>query len=311
MLTERLLWIGEDPASQQLFELAQRVAPVSTTVLISGERGTGKNYLARLIHELGPRRDTPYLKIDCEALPSELAEAELFGYERGGFPGAGERKLGALELGLKGTVVLDEIAALSEDVQEKLSRVLEKRTLERLGGKETVAVETRLIALTNADLGAAVRDGRFREDLLHRLDIAKIWIPPLRERPADILPLAEHLLGRIGKKHGKLGMKLAEKTKAILQDYKWPGNVGELQNVLEDAVIAGKTTTIEPGDLPAEVQMTGRLQGNGNLRGLEEVEREAIVATLEATDYQIGKSAQILGISRKTLLEKRKKFGLE
>jgi two-component system, NtrC family, response regulator AtoC len=311
MLTERLQWIGEDPASQKLFELALRVAPVPTTVLISGERGTGKNYLARVIHELGSRRDTPYLKIDCEALPSELAEAELFGYERGGFPGAGERKLGALELALKGTVVVGEIAALSASVQEKLSRVLEKRTLERLGGKETVTVESRLIALTNTDLGTAVKDGRFREDLFHRLDLAKIWIPPLRERAADILPLAEHLLTRIGKKYGKPGLKLAEKTKALLQAHKWRGNVGELQSVLEAAVICGETATIEPAYFPFEVQAAGRAQGNGNLRGLEEVEREAIVATLEATDYQIGKSAQILGISRKTLLEKRKKFGLE
>ncbi len=272
---------------------------------------TGKNYLARLIHELGPRRDTPFLKIDCEALPDELTEAELFGYERGGFPGAGERKIGALELALKGTVVLDEIATLSAGVQEKLSRVLEKRTLERLGGKEIVTVESRLIALTNADLSTAVKDGRFREDLYHRLDMAKIWIAPLRERAADILPLAEHLLGRIGKKHGKPGVKLSENAKPILQAYKWPGNLGELQSILEGAVIAGQTAVLERADFPTAVQAAGPQQGNGDLRGLEQVEREAIVATLEATDYQIGKSAQILGISRKTLLEKRKKFGLE
>jgi DNA-binding NtrC family response regulator len=311
MLTERLLWIGEDPASQKLFELAQRVAPVPTTVLISGERGTGKNYLARLIHELGPRRDTPFLKIDCAALPSDLAEAELFGYERGGFPGAGERKIGAFELALKGTVVLDGIEVLSPRVQEKLARVLQDRKLERLGGKETVTVDSRMIALTNTDLSTGVKEGRFRAELYQRLDLAKIWIAPLRERAADILPLAEHLVEVIGKRHGKAGTKLGDKSRAVLQAHKWPGNVHELQTVLEEALLAGQAMTIEPEHFPAAVQAAERHRGNGNLRGLEEVEREAIVATLAATDYQIGKSAQILGISRKTLLEKRKKFGLE
>lgn len=203
MLSERLPWIGQDPASQKLFELAQRAAPVPTTILISGESGTGKNHLARLIHELGPRRDTPFLKIDCTALPSELAEAELFGYERGGFPGAGERKLGAFELGLKGTIVVDGIAGLNASAQGRLLRVLQDRTLERLGGTERVPVEARLIALTSVDMGAAVKEGRFREDLYQRMDMAKIWVAPLRERAADVLPLAEHFLTELRKEHGK------------------------------------------------------------------------------------------------------------
>ena len=174
MFNERLPWIGNDPASQKLFELAQRVAPVPTTILISGESGTGKNYLARLIHELGPRRDTPFLKIDCTALPSELAEAELFGYERGAFAGAGERKLGAFEMGLKGTVVVDEIAPLNADAQARLLQVLREQKMQRLGGKEAVLVEARLIALNSEDMGAAIKEGRFREDLYQRLDMAKI-----------------------------------------------------------------------------------------------------------------------------------------
>jgi len=311
MLSQRLPWIGEDPASQKLFELAQRVAPVPTTILISGESGTGKKYLARLIHELGPRRDTPFLKIDCSALPGELAEAELFGYERGGFPGAGERKLGAFELGLKGTVVLDEVSALTGSSQQKLLRVLEHQKLERLGGKEAVTVEARLIALTNVDMGAAVKDGRFREDLYKRLDMAKIWVSPLRERAGDILPLTEHLLGAIGAKRGRMKMQLAEKTRELFQAYRWPGNLREMESVLERAVSGAKSELLEPGDFPSEIQAAGKKSGEAHLRGLEEIEREAIVATLEATEYQIGRSAGILGISRKTLLEKRKKFGLE
>jgi DNA-binding NtrC family response regulator len=310
MLSERLLWIGEDPASQKLFELAQGVAPVATPVLISGERGTGKNYLARLIHEFGPRRDAPFLTIHCSALPNGLVEAELFGYERGGFAGATERKLGAFELALQGTVVLDEIASLNATAQERLLRALQERSLTRLGGTKPFSVESRVIALTNADMPAAVKDGRFRAELYQRLDMARIWVPPLRERPVDILPLAEFFLESLGRKHGKPGMHLGERAKTVLQVYRWPGNVQELQAVLERAVTSGQAVTIEATDLPTELQAAGQQNGDGHLRGLEEVEREAILATLEATDYQIGRSAQILGISRKTLLEKRKKFGM-
>ncbi|HEY2121672.1 MAG TPA: sigma-54 dependent transcriptional regulator [Candidatus Acidoferrum sp.] len=313
MLSERLPWIGEDPASQKLFELAQRVAPVPTTILINGESGTGKKYLARLIHELGPRRDTPFIQINSTTLPGKLVEAELFGYERGGFPGAGERKLGAFELSLKGTVVLEEVAALTPQTQERLLRLLEEQKLERLGGKESVRVEARLIAVTNVDMNSAVKDGRFRGDLYQRLDMAKIWVPPLRERQADILPLTEHLLEILRTEHGKPLVRLGEKTKTLFQAYGWPGNVRELESVLERAIVHTKSETLEPEDFPAEIQAAGRHNGNGNgsLRALEDVERETILVTLEATEYQIGKSAQILGISRKTLLEKRKKFGMK
>ncbi len=311
MFSERLPWIGQDPASQKLFELAQRVAPIPTTILISGERGTGKNYLARLMHELGPRRDTPFLKIDCSALPYGLVEAELFGYERGGFAGAGERKIGAFELVMKGTVVLDGVELLNAGAQGRLLRVLEEAKLERLGGKEKVAVEARLIALTHAGVSAAVTEGRFREELYQRLDMAKIWVAPLRERTADILPLAEYFLGTMRVKLGKPTAQLGEQAKASLQAYKWPGNIRELRDVLERAVMAERAETIEAEDFPAEVQASRKQDAGRSTRGLEEVEREAILATLEATGYQIGRSAEILGISRKTLLEKRKKFGMK
>ena len=313
MYSERLPWIGEDPASQKLFELAQRVAPVPATILINGESGTGKKYLARLIHELGPRRDTPFIQINSATLPGKLVEAELFGYERGGFPGAGERKLGAFELSLKGTVVLEEVAALTPATQEKLLHVLQDQKLERLGGKDSVHVDARLIAMTNVDMNSAVKEGRFREDLYQRLDLAKIWVPPLRERPADILPLAEHLLGILRAEHGKPQARLGEKTRTLFQAYGWPGNVRELEGALQRALAHAQSETLEPEDFSTEIQTAGKHAGNGNghLRALEDVEREAIQVTLEATEYQIGKSAQILGISRKTLLEKRKKFGMK
>src|SRR4030088_3698324 len=182
MSTERLPWISADPASRRLLEPAQKVAPAPTTLLISGESGTGKDYLARVIHELGPRRDAPFLKIDCASLPPQLVESELFGHERGAFTGAVERKLGRFELGGNGTIVLDEVAALSPGAQGKLLRILQERTFERLGGTETLHIEARLVALTNVDLPAAVALGHFREDLFFRMNVLSIAVPALRER---------------------------------------------------------------------------------------------------------------------------------
>jgi DNA-binding NtrC family response regulator len=310
MASERLPWICKDPASQRLFELAERVAPVPTTVLITGERGTGKDYLARLIHELGPRRDTPYIKIECESLPPPLLASELFGHERGAFPGAAERKPGRFELDAKSTIVLDEVAALTAGTQARLLRVMEERVFERLGGKEHLRVEARIIALTSADLAAAVKQGRFREDLYYRLDLVKIWMPPLRERRADILALAEHLLAGIGATHGRPKIRLSDVAKGVLERYRWPGNVRELRDTLKGAMSCGQGEMLEAEHLPAH--MRANLDGNrseAGSRSLEDVEREAIEATLKATRNQIGRSAKILGISRKTLLEKRKKYG--
>src|SRR6201987_3922948 len=176
-MPERFPWIAADPASQRLLALAEKVAPAPTTLLITGESGSGKDHLARLIHELGPRRDAPYLKIDCASLPPHLVESELFGHERGAFTGAVERKLGRLELGGNGTIVLDEVAALSPNAQSKLLRILQERTFERLGGTETLRIEARMIALTNVDLPAAVATGQFREDLFFRLNVLTLTVP--------------------------------------------------------------------------------------------------------------------------------------
>ena len=322
MTAARLPWIAQDPASLRLFELAEKVAVAPATLLITGESGTGKDHLARLVHELGPRRDAPFLKIDCASLPAQLVESELFGHERGAFTDAVERKLGRFELGGNGTIVLDEVAALSPGAQGKLLRVLQERAFERLGGAETLRIEARLIALTNVDLPAAVKAGSFREDLYFRLNVLTLTVPPLRERRADILPLADHLMAALRSAHGRPDAQLSDAARRMLAAYSWPGNVRELRNALERAVVFSRPGTgavaangglLEPADFPENVRAAapGAVNPVGGFRSLEEVEREVIAATLEATHYQISRSAEALGISRKTLLEKRKKYGLK
>ncbi len=313
MTAERLPWISADPASQRVFELAQKVAGAPSTLLITGESGSGKDYLARVIHELGPRRDAPFLKIDCASLPPQLVESELFGHERGAFTGAVERKLGRFELGGNGTIVLDEVAALSPATQSKLLRVLQERAFERLGGTETLRIEARIVALTNVDLPAAVSAGHFREDLFFRMNVLSIPVPPLRERRADVLPLAEHFLAALCATHGRAGgVKLSEAAQRMLSAYAWPGNVRELRNALERAIVFHRAEVLEPEYFPDNIRASavGSAAGAGG-RSLEEVEKEVIGATLEATRYKISQAAAVLGISRKTLLEKRKKYGLK
>src|SRR5215475_10470258 len=281
MTTERLPWIAEDPASLRLLELAKKVAAAPTTLLIVGESGTGKDHLARFIHEIGPRRDAPYLKIDCASLPPTLVESELFGHERGAFTGAVDRKLGRFELGGNGTIVLDEVAALSPNAQSKLLRVLQERAFERLGGTETLKIEARIIALTNVDLPAAVKAGSFREDLYFRLNVLTLTVPPLRERRGDILWLADHLLAALRSVHGRPRAELSDSARRMLAAYGWPGNVRELRNAIERAIVfsrAGDTAraadALEPEDFPSEVRAAavGVASPVAGLRSLEDVE---------------------------------------
>ena len=311
-MPERFPWIAADPASQRLLALAEKVAPAPTTLLITGESGSGKDHFARLVHELSPRRDAPFLKIDCTSLPPHLIESELFGHERGAFTGAVERKLGRLELGGKGTIVLDEIAALSPEAQGKLLRVLQERTFERLGGTELLRIEARLIALTNTDLHAAVAVGHFREDLFFRLSVLPIVVPPLRERRADIIPIAEHFVAMLSVIHNRDSVQISEPARRVIAAYSWPGNLRELRNALERAIVFSKIAELQPEDFPDNIRAAaGGAALLTGLRSLEAFEREAIAQTLEATRYHITKSAEILGISRKTLLEKRKKYGMQ
>jgi two-component system response regulator AtoC len=240
-------------------------------------------------------------------------ESELFGHELGAFTGAVERKLGRLELGGTGTIVLDEVAALTPGAQGKLLRVLQERAFERLGGTETLRIEARIVALTNVDLNAAVASGHFREDLYFRLNVLALSVPPLRERRADILPLADYLLAALRAIHGHPGSHLNEAARRMLATYAWPGNVRELRNALERAIVFPRGDTLDPTDFPDNIRAaaSGAAGSIAGLRSLEEVEREVIAATLEATHYKISRAAEALGISRKTLLEKRKKYGLK
>ena len=311
-MPERFPWIAADPASQRLLALAEKVAPAPTTLLITGESGSGKDHFARLVHELSPRRDAPFLKIDCTSLPPHLIESELFGHERGAFTGAVERKLGRLELGGKGTIVLDEIAALSPEAQGKLLRVLQERSFERLGGTESLRIEARLMGVTNTDLQAAVSAGHFREDLYFRLSVLPIVVPPLRERRADIVPAAEHFAASLASIHNRLPVHFTEAARRVLTAYAWPGNLRELRNAIERAMVFSRGNELQLEDLPDNIRAAaGGAALLAGLRSLEDMEREAIAQTLEATRYHITKSAEVLGISRKTLLEKRKKYGMQ
>lgn len=309
-MNSRVDWIAEDPASQQVLEIAAKVADTSTTVLVTGESGTGKDQLARWIHEAGSRRDSPFLKIDCASLPSELVESELFGHERGAFTGAVARKPGRMELAENGSIILDEVVALVPAVQSKLLRVLEEKKFERLGGTETLEMGARLIALTNANLERAVSSGYFREDLYFRLNVLVIRVPALRERQRDIRPLAEHFVKRLGPVHGHPNAAIDPGAMHGLETYEWPGNVRELKNMVEHALIFTKGELLKGEDFPFTLQVTGHSFADSKLRSLEELEKEAVRMTLEATHYKIAQAAEILGISRKTLLEKRKRYGL-
>jgi two-component system, NtrC family, response regulator AtoC len=311
MSAAEIAWIAADPASGRVLEIAGKLAETATTLLITGESGTGKDQLARWIHEHGPRRDAPFLKIDCASLPAELVESELFGHERGAFTGAVARKPGRLEMALGGSVILDEVAALSSVMQAKLLRVLEERTFERLGGTETLRMDARVMALTNARLDDAVAAGRFREDLFFRLNVLAIAVPALRERRGDIAPLAAHFLARLGPVHGHATASLDPAALTLLESYAWPGNVRELKNAIEHALVFAKEPVLHAEDFPEILRAAANSLGPAaSLRSLEDLEREAIRATLEATHYKIGQAADSLGISRKTLLEKRKKYGL-
>src|SRR6202020_541158 len=294
MTSAKIQWIAVYSASRRVLELAEKVADAFTTVMITGESGTGKDQLARWIHERGARHDAPLLKIDCASLPSELVESELFGHERGAFTGAVARKLGRLEMAQGGTIVLDEVAALSPGMQAKLLRVLEERKFERLGGNETLEMNARLMALTNTDLSRAVATGRFREDLYFRLNVLAVPVPPLRERRTDIPALAAHFLSRLGPVHGRPDAMLDPAALHLFESYEWPGNVRELKNAIEHGLIFGKESLLGPSDFPEIIGATPREAGSiGPLHSLEDLERDAIKATLEATRYKIGRAAEI------------------
>jgi DNA-binding NtrC family response regulator len=297
-------------AMREAVRLAERVAVTDANVLVTGESGAGKDALAFFIHSRSPRAAQPFVKIDCASLPSELLEAELFGYERGAFTGATDAKPGRLEAAHKGTLLLDEIAHLSVEAQAKLLRVIERREFERLGGRRTVKVDARLVALTNVDLESAVLRRAFREDLFYRLNVVQIHVPPLRERREDIRRLAESFLKTYAAKHGRPACEITPATLALLEAYEFPGNVRELANMIERAVIVAEGARLEPADLPEVVQAAVvTRQRRARRQTLAELEADYISETLAAVKGNKSEAARLLGISRKNLYEKLARYG--
>ncbi|MDT5063287.1 MAG: hypothetical protein QOH63_3746 [Acidobacteriota bacterium] len=298
-------------AMREVIRLALRVASTDANVLVTGESGSGKDALASFIHSRSPRRDAALVKIDCAALPSELLEAELFGYERGAFTGATEARPGRLEAAHKGTVVLDEVAHLSVDAQAKLLRVIEEREFERLGGRRTIKVDARLVALTNVDLDDAVKRRSFREDLFYRLNVMRLHVPPLRERREDIEKLARGFLKTYATKHGRSVTGITPETLKILKAYEFPGNVRELSNTIERAVIVASDSKLQAADLPEALRVSVLMRERASKRrSLAEVEADYITETLEAVGGNKSEAARLLGISRKNLYEKLKRYAI-
>jgi DNA-binding NtrC family response regulator len=289
--------------------LAERVSSTDANVLITGESGAGKDLLASYIHSKSKRAAYPFVKIDCATLPGELLEAELFGFERGAFTGAVESKAGRFEAAQKGTVALDEIAHLSIDAQAKLLRVIERREFERLGGRKTIKLDARLIALTNVDLDTAVKVGRFREDLFYRLNVINIRVPPLRERKEDLSQLLEHFLKLYSTKHGRNVQRPTAAARELLTAYDYPGNARELANIIERAVIVATGKKLEDHDLPVGLSAAVNAQQRKG-RSLAQVEAEYIAEMLAATGGNKTECARILGISRKNLYEKIARYKL-
>ena len=292
-------------AMREAVGLAERVATTNANVLVTGESGAGKDALASFIHSRSPRAAQPLVKIDCATLPADLLEAELFGYERGAFTGATEAKPGRLEAAHRGTLVLDEIAHLPLDAQAKLLRVIEHREFERLGGRQTIEVDARLVALTNADLKNAVERRAFRDDLFYRLNVVQIQIPPLRERAADLDELSTGFLSTFAAKHGRVAKAFAPAAQQLLRAYDFPGNVRELANIIERAVIVSTNAQIEAADLPESTRVAAaERKRKANRPTLAEVEAEYIRDTLASTKGNKTEAARILGISRKNLYER-------
>jgi two-component system response regulator FlrC len=302
-----------DPAMRPVVEALDKVARTNATVLLLGESGTGKEVAARAIHAQSPRRDRPFMAVSCAAIPATLLESELFGHEKGAFTGASERRRGRLELADGGTFFLDEVGELGGEQQAKLLRVLQERRFERVGGSRTLEVDVRWVAATNRDLRTMIEQGKFREDLYHRLAVFPIRLPPLRERPADLAPMARALLLRVARELGRPPLRLAAGAERKLAGYRWPGNARELLNTLERAAILADGAELREEHIWLEEARPAPAAAGGGIEGwrLADIEREAIERTLESVGGNRRRAAELLGIGERTLYEKLKKYGHE
>jgi two-component system response regulator HydG len=302
--------VGASPAMQEVFDVVEQVAPTKASVLITGESGTGKELVAQAIHENSPRTAAPFVKLHCASLAETLLESELFGHEKGSFTGAAGRREGRFKQADGGTLFLDEIGEISPAIQVKLLRFLQEKTFERVGGNETIKVDVRIIAATNRDLASEVAAGKFREDLYYRLNVVNIEMPPLRARPSDLLPLAAHFLQRFAKENGKRIEGFADDAVERITGYRWPGNVRELENIIERAVVLCDGTKLTAKHLPAGVSAATR--GGMRIPGstMAEIERHAIVTTLEACGGRTTQAAQMLDISVRKIQYKLHEYGI-
>ena len=306
--------IGSGPAMQRVFELVNKVAPSNASVVISGQSGTGKEVVARAIHNLSPRKDKPFVALNCSAIPATLIESELFGYERGAFTGADQRRMGNFELAHNGTLFLDEVGELPLELQAKFLRVLEERKFRRLGGRAEVEVDVRVLCATNRDLKEEIRRGRFREDLYFRLHVFTIVLPQLRERREDVPLLVHHFIEKFNAETGKRVQGLTPAAMTTLQGYAWPGNIRELRNTLERAMILVDGDVIGEEHLPPDMQ-SSRPEA-AMLRvplgiPMDRVEKDYILASLQKNGGNKARTAEILGISEKTLYNKLNRWAAE
>jgi two-component system response regulator HydG len=302
--------VGSSPAIQEVFNIIEQVAPSKASVLVTGESGTGKELVAQAIHEHSPRASAPFVKLHCAALAETILESELFGHEKGSFTGAMGRREGRFKQADAGTLFLDEIGEISPAIQVKLLRFLQERAFERVGGNETVKVDVRIIAATNRDLASEVAAGKFREDLYYRLNVVNIEMPPLRARPSDLLPLADHFLARFSKENGKKIEGFSEDALERITTYRWPGNIRELENVIERGVVLCDGPTLTAKHLPTGVGAVpkGAVRIPGST--LEEVERHLILATLEACGGRTAAAAKMLDTSIRKIQYKLHEYGV-
>ncbi len=312
--------VGSSTAMLEVYKLVARVADGKSTVLLQGESGTGKELIARAIHANGPRRDNPFIPVNCGALPDTLLESEMFGYEKGAFTGAVGTKVGLFESANGGTLFLDEIGELSQALQVKLLRVMQDQEVRRVGGTTSTKVDVRIIAATNRDLEQLVKEGKFRDDLYYRLKVVPITLPSLADRKDDIPMLVHHFLHKCaaGAAHAVRGV--LPETLELLQQYRWPGNVRELENAIERAVSLSHGPLLTPEDLPEgiregaesiEEKQPGKDQTDEGALSLEEVEKRHLIRVLKETKGNKVKAAKILGIDRRTLYRMAERFGLE
>jgi Nif-specific regulatory protein len=321
MLIERYKFdeiVSTSHAMEEVLNMAARVAASSATVLLRGESGTGKELIAKAIHYHSPRANAPLIKVNCAALPETLLESELFGHEKGAFTGATARRIGRFEAADRGTLFLDEIGELTSGMQVKLLRVLQEREFERLGGNKTIKVDVRVIAATNRDIEKAVKDGAFREDLYYRLNVVSVVIPPLRERKEDVPGLLDFFIKKYNRENNKGITGITAETRDLLMRYGYPGNVRELENIIERAVVLSKKGVITTNDLPIHVRTAANeielsaqnLKGSLN-ETLDTVERGIILEALKASGNVQTRAAEKLGISERVLRYKLKKYAIK